>query len=111
MRKLDDVPCNLIIDENDALDSRSLSDGTDKGVLIMKQEFARGFDIRFAVAAYVVIFNERSYFKASTLEQMVGRANRTQGVQTGRVFVTSTVCITAETGIELFRKTEKKLKN
>ena len=81
VRKLDGVSCNLILDEDDALASRSLSDGADKGVLIMKEEFARGFDIRFAREAYVVIFNERSYFKASTLEQMVGRANRTQGVQ------------------------------
>ena len=98
----------MILDEDDALASRSLSEGVDKGVLIMKEEFARGFDIRFAREAYVVIFNERSYFKASTLEQMVGRANRTQGVQQGRVFVTSTVCIDPETTIEYFRKTEKK---
>ena len=97
----------MILDEEDALASRSLSEGVDKGVLIMKEEFARGFDIRFAREAYVVIFNERSYFKASMIEQMVGRANRTQGTQTGRVFVTSTVACAEEQTIEYFRKSEK----
>ena len=107
VRKLDTVGCNLILDEDDALDSKRVSDGSDKGVFIMKEEFARGFDIRFACEAYVVIFNERSYFKASMIEQMVGRANRTQGTQTGRVFVTSTVACAEEQTIEYFRKSEK----
>ena len=74
----------------------------------MREEFARGFDIRFSTEAYVVIFNERSKFKASMLEQMVGRANRTQGVQTGRVFVTNPVVFKEETGIDFFRASEKK---
>ena len=75
----------------------------------MREEFARGFDIRFSTEAYVVIFNERSKFKASMLEQMVGRANRSQGVQTGRVFVTSNINFKNETGMDFFKLTEKKV--
>ena len=44
-----------------------LSDGNDRGVLIMREEFARGFDIKFPCEAYVAIFNERSKFKASII--------------------------------------------
>ena len=75
----------------------------------MREEFARGFDIKFPCEAYVAIFNERSKFKASILQQMVGRANRSQGVQTGRVFVTSNINFKNETGMDFFKLTEKKV--
>ena len=80
MRELRNVACNHIIEENDALQSKVLSTSNDSGVFIMKEDFARGFDIKFSRDAYVIIFNEKSRFKASLLEQMVGRANRSQGV-------------------------------
>ena len=44
-----------------------MSDGNNKGVLIMKEEFARGFDIKFATDAYVAIFNDRCKFKGSLI--------------------------------------------
>ena len=62
------------------MQSKVLSTSIDSGVFIMKEDFARGFDIKFSCDAYVIIFNEKSRFKASLLEQMVGRANRSQGV-------------------------------
>ena len=74
----------------------------------MKEEFARGFDIKFASDAFVCIFNEMCKFKASLIRQMVGRANRSQGIQNGRVFVTSNVCYKNEVGMEYFTKTEKR---
>ena len=74
----------------------------------MKEEFARGFDIKFASDAFVCIFNERCKFKASLIRQMVGRANRTQGIQNGRVFVTSNVAYKKEVGMEYFTKAEKR---
>ena len=40
---------------------------------------------------------------------MVGRANRSQGVQTGRVFVTSSVNFKPETTMEFFKATEKRV--
>ena len=74
----------------------------------MRELFARGFDIKFASDAFVVIFNEASKFKASMIKQMVGRANRSQGVQNGRVFVTSTVAYKKDVGMEFFERAEKK---
>ena len=86
-----------------------MSDGNNKAVIIMKEEFARGFDIKFACDAFVAIFNDRCKFKGSLIKQMVGRANRSQGIQSGRVFVTSNVLYKGEIGMEFFTRSEKKV--
>lgn len=42
--------------------------------------------MKFAKPAFVAIYSEKLHFPSGDIEQMVGRANRTQGTQEGRVF-------------------------
>ena len=42
--------------------------------------------MKFAKPAFVVIYSEKLHFPSGDIEQMIGRANRTQGTQEGRVF-------------------------
>ena len=106
--RIADVSCFKIVSEEDATQSRLMSDTNNRGVIIMREEFARGFDIKFASDAFVCIFNEKHKFKASMIKQMVGRANRSQGIQNGRVFVTSNVVYKKEVGMDYFTRAEKK---
>ena len=57
------------------------------GLFYLRKEFACGFDIKFAVPAFVCILSIDRYFTPSTIEQMLGRANRAQGKQEGTVFL------------------------
>ena len=57
------------------------------GVYVLKDNFARGFDLKFAINAYVYIYAGECVYSASTIRQMVGRANRAQGAAHGRVFL------------------------
>ena len=57
------------------------------GVYILKENFARGFDLKFAVNAHVIVYAGDCIYSASTIRQMVGRANRAQGIAHGRVYV------------------------
>ena len=38
------------------------------GLFVLKSEFARGYDIRFACGAYVCIYSEDRFFSPSTIE-------------------------------------------
>ena len=60
----------------------------DQGVFFLSERLARGFDLKFAVSAFVVVYAAKFYYMSSTITQMIGRANRSQEVQSGRVFCT-----------------------
>lgn len=83
------VPFNIIEDEEAAMTIGIEAEQFTKGVFVMKEAFSHGFDLKFGCASYVIVFSEDFYFKSSTIRQMIGRANRTQGVQSGAVFTTA----------------------
>ena len=72
--------------DDDALSLALQTKTKAKGVYIMSEQLARGFDMKFAKEAFVLIYARDFYYDSSVIEQMVGRANRHQGVQCGRVF-------------------------
>ena len=50
-------------------------------------------------------------YSASLIEQMVGRANRTQGTQHGKVFVINKMTMNTRASLELIRSQDKLLRN
>ena len=75
-------------EEFDALTLAIQAISKQEGVFILSERLARGFDLKFAKSAFVAIFADKFYYMSSTIYQMVGRANRNQDVQTGRVHCT-----------------------
>ena len=72
--------------EQEAYMNLSRASGFERGVIICSVKYARGFDIKFTKTAAVLILSIKLSFKASVIRQMVGRANRSQGLQHGHVF-------------------------
>ena len=60
------------------------------GVFLLSRRFARGFDLKFATDAFVVVLSLQNDVPASEIEQMIGRASRCNGVQEGCVYIVST---------------------
>ena len=77
------------------------------GLYVLQEKFACGFDLKFSRNAYVVVYAERCHFSASMIKQMVGRANRAQGVAYGRVFILSQNVMLAETSMEFIEAKDK----
>ena len=73
----------------------------------LQEKFARGFDLKFAMNAFVLIFSNNCYYYASTIRQMVGRANRAQGVAHGRVFIISPNFMVPETDMNYIENKDK----
>ena len=82
-----DLPCCYFSEASDAMGSKADAHVMTNGVYILKDTFARGFDLKFAVNAHVIVYAAECIYSASTIKQMVGRANRAQGIAHGRVYV------------------------
>ena len=80
---------NRISNGADACQQKNFAVNTEKGVFLLDRRFARGFDLKFATDAFVVVLALKNDVRASEIEQMIGRASRCNGVQQGCVHVVS----------------------
>ena len=106
-RATPDVNSCYFTDPLDAMGAKTDASMVKNGLYILQEKFARGFDLKFAMNAYVLVFSNNSYYFASTIRQMVGRANRAQGVAHGRVFILSQNFMIAETDINYIEQKDK----
>ena len=80
--------CKLLQNSYNALVLAMQAISKHSGVFFLSERLARGFDLKFAVSAFVVVYAAEFAYMSGTIEQMIGRANRNQDVQAGRVFCT-----------------------
>ena len=94
-------------DPLDAMGTKTDASMVKNGLYILQEKFARGFDLKFAMNAYVLVFSNNCYYYASTIRQMVGRANRAQGVAHGRVFIITPNSMIPETDMNYIENKDK----
>ena len=70
---------NYISTEEEAAQQKNIATSLSKGVFLLHRKFSRGFDIKFAQDAIVVVFDPNNNIPASEIVQMIGRASRAQG--------------------------------
>ena len=106
-----DVNCCYFTDPYDAMGAKTDANVIQNGLYILQEKFARGFDLKFAMNAHVVIYADKCLFSASTVRQMVGRANRAQGIAHGRVFILAANTMLAETTMNYIEQKDKQKSN
>ena len=72
-----------------ALLGQGLGKAVVAGVFIVDVQFARGYDLKLAVDALVIVVDNDESLDLSTAQQMAGRASRAQTVQNCHIFVVS----------------------
>ena len=102
-----DLNCCYFTDPYEAMGAKSDSSMVKNGLYVLQEKFARGFDLKFAMNAYVLVFSNDCYYYASTIRQMVGRANRAQGVAHGRVFIITPNSMIPETDMNYIENKDK----
>ena len=98
-------------DPYEAMGAKSDSSMVKNGLYVLQEKFARGFDLKFAMNAFVLVFSNNCYYYASTIRQMVGRANRAQGTAYGRVFILSENVMLPETEMKYIEEIDKQRNN
>ena len=72
----DNLLFNHLKTEEEAAQQKNYSTNISHGVYLLRRRFARGFDIKFAKDAFVVVLALKNDVRASEIEQMIGRASR-----------------------------------
>ena len=91
IRQEDRVVFNHIQEEEEAAQQKNFVVNFKDGVFLLSRRFARGFDLKFATDAFVVVLSLQNNIRASEIEQMIGRASRCNGVQQGCVHIVSSL--------------------
>lgn len=71
---------------DEAMEIRREKQDDVRGVYLCHSDFQRGFDMKMAVDAYVMIFATEKGYKMSEIEQMIGRGSRAFGMASGAYF-------------------------
>ena len=105
----DNLLYNHIYTEDEAAQQKNVATNISKGVFLLRRRYARGFDLKFAQDAIVVVLALENDVRASEIEQMIGRASRSNGVQQGYVHVVSTLNVPCnKTTIDWIRANDRK---
>ena len=101
------MPVCYFQEAKDAMGSKADANVMQNGIYVLRDNFARGFDLKFAVNAFVYVYAAECVYSASTIRQMVGRANRAQGVAHGKVYVLVKNFLLKETDMHYIEEIDK----
>jgi hypothetical protein len=83
--------------ENDLVEKAPALFDAQEGAMILKTNFGRGVNVKFGVPAEVIVISNGGKLSIDDVTQMVGRSDRRQGLQRGRVYVVTGVPTTSRT--------------
>ena len=66
---------------------RITSTGIDKGIYILNLIFGRGYDLKFAKDAFVMVLDEKITLNSTEAIQLLGRGNRSKGAARGYIWI------------------------
>jgi hypothetical protein len=83
--------------ENDLVEKAPALFDAQEGAMILKTNFGRGVNVKFGVPAEVIVISNGGKLSIDDVTQMVGRSDRRQGLQRGRVYVVTGVSTSSRT--------------
>ena len=77
--------------ENDLVERAPALFDAQEGAMVLKTTFGRGVNVKFGVPVEVIVISNGGKLSIDDVTQMVGRSDRRQGLQRGRVYVVTGV--------------------
>ena len=97
LRELFGFDLIVMATENDLVEKAPALFDAQEGAMILKTTFGRGVNVKFGVPAEVIVISNGGKLSIDDVTQMVGRSDRRQGLQRGRVYVVTGVPTTSRT--------------